>query len=63
MYTRVSRKKDKDKTYQYLQLCEAYRNTEGQPRTRVLMNLGRLDQLDRRKIDAAVGALCQLSWK
>jgi transposase len=57
MYTRISRKKDKDKTYQYLQLCEAYRNTEGQPRTRVLMNFGRLDQLDRKKIDAAVEAL------
>lgn len=57
MYTRVSRKREKAKTYQYLQLCEAYRNKRGQPRTRVVMNLGRLDRLDRRKIDAAVEAL------
>jgi hypothetical protein len=55
MYARVSRKKDK--TYQYLKPCEAYRSTEGQPRTLVLMTLGRLNQLDRRKIDAAMVAL------
>lgn len=61
MYTRVSRKKEKGKTYEYLQLCEAYRNRQGQPRTRTLMNLGRLDQLDRGKIDAAVEALLAYS--
>jgi transposase len=61
MYTRVSRQKDKGKTYEYLQLCEAYRNRQGQPRTRVLMNFGRLDHLDRSKIDAAVEALLAYS--
>jgi len=55
MHTRVSRKKDK--TYQYLKPCEAYRSPEGQPRTLVLTTLGRLNQLDRRKIDAAMEAL------
>jgi len=60
MYTRISRKKDKGRVYEYLQLCESYRNKQGQPRTRTLMNLGRVDQLDRKKIDAAVEAL--LAW-
>ena len=57
MYIRVSRKKEKGRVYEYLQLCESYRNKQGKPRTRTLMNLGRLDQLDREKIDAAVEAL------
>ena len=57
MYVRVSHKKTQGKTYQYLQLCESCRNEEGQPRVRVLVNFGRLDQLDRKRIDSAVQAL------
>lgn len=61
MYMRVSTKRRQGKTYQYLQLCEAYRNEAGQPRTRVLINFGRMDQLDRKKIDTAVEALLAYS--
>lgn len=61
MYMRVSTKRRQGKTYQYLQLCEAYRNEAGQPRTRVLINFGRMDQLDRKMIDTAVEALLAYS--
>ena len=61
MYVRISRKRSKGKVYEYLQLCEAYRNDKGQPRTRVLLNLGRLDKLDRKKIDSIIGVLSQYS--
>ncbi len=61
MFTRISTKREKAKTYQYLQLCQSYRNEKGQPRTRVLINFGRLDQLDQKKIDQAVEALLAYS--
>jgi len=57
MYVRMSHKKTQGKTYQYLQLCESSRNEKGQPRVRVLVNFGRLDQLDRKRIESAVQAL------
>jgi len=57
MYVRLSTKRSQDKTYKYLQLCEAYRNEKGQPRTRVLINFGSVDQLDRKKIDSTINAL------
>jgi hypothetical protein len=57
MYIRLSTKRSKGKTYQYLQLCEAYRNQKGQACTRVLGNFGRIDQLNRKKIDSAINGL------
>ena len=59
MYARVSIKRSQGKTYRYLQLCEAYRNAEGKPRTKVMANFGRIDQLDRKKVDTAINALLQ----
>ncbi len=59
MYVRVSTKQSQGKTYRYLQLCEAYRNHKGQPCTRVLANFGRLEKLDRKKIDTAINGLIQ----
>ena len=61
MYARLSTKIQKGKTYQYLQLCEAYRNKEGKPRNRILANFGRVDSLDKKKIDSAINALLQFS--
>jgi transposase len=57
MYIRLSTKRSKGKIYQYLQLCEAYRNQKGQACTRVVGNFGRIDQLNRKKIDSAINAL------
>lgn len=59
MYVRVSTKQSQGKTYRYLQLCEAYRNHKGQPCTRVLVNFGSLEKLDRKKIDTAINGLIQ----
>lgn len=61
MYVRISKKKSGDKTYEYLQLCESKRNEKGQPRVNILANFGRLDQLDRKKIDSAVESLLVFS--
>lgn len=61
MYARISRKKSGGKTYEYLQLCESRRNAQGQPRVNILVNFGRLDQLDKTKIDSAVEALLAYS--
>ena len=59
MYVRVSTKQSQGKTYRYLQLCQAYRNHKGQPCTRVLVNFGSLEKLDRKKIDTAINGLIQ----
>ena len=40
MFTRLSRSGGRT----YLQLVESYRNEAGQPRQRVIANLGRLDR-------------------
>jgi hypothetical protein len=61
MYARISRKTVKGTTYEYLQLCEAYRDKNGSPRNRILYNFGRIDQLDRKKVDSAINALLKFS--
>ena len=61
MYVRISKKKSGSKIYEYLQLCESRRNENGQPRVNVLANFGRLDQLDRKRIDSAVESLLAFS--
>ena len=57
MYVRLSTKRSEGTTYQYLQLCESFRNDEGEPRTRVVANFGRVDKLDAKKIDQTIAAL------
>ena len=32
--------------YKYVRVCESYRNAEGKPRSKVIENHGRLDQLE-----------------
>jgi transposase len=57
MYIRLSTKRLEEATYQYLQLCESFRNDQGEPRTRVVANFGRVDKLDAKKIDQTISAL------
>jgi hypothetical protein len=53
MFTRITRSGGRA----YLQLVESYRNEAGQPRQRVLANLGRLDQLSDKDLDPLIGGL------
>lgn len=53
MFTRISRSGGRA----YLQLVEAYRNEQGQPRQRVVANLGRLDRLTDKDLDPLIGGL------
>lgn len=53
MFTRITRSGGRA----YLQLVESYRNDTGQPRQRVVANLGRLDQLTDKDLDPLIGGL------
>ncbi len=53
MLTRISRSGGRA----YLQLVESYRNEEGQPRQRVIANLGRLDKLSSKDIAPLIDGL------
>lgn len=53
MYTRLTRSGGRT----YLQIVEAFRNEAGQVRQRVVANLGRLDQLEDRKLDPLINGL------
>jgi transposase len=63
MYIRLSTKRSEGATYQYLQLCESFRNDKGEPRTRVVANFGRVDKLDAKKIDQTISALLKYASK
>lgn len=53
MYARITKTGGR----QYLQLVEAYRNDQGQPRVRVIANLGRLDKLSPERLDPLINGL------
>lgn len=53
MFTRITRSGGRA----YLQLVQSYRNDAGQPRQRVIANLGRLDQLSDSDLDPLIGGL------
>ena len=53
MYTRISRTGGR----QYLQLVESFRNDSGKVRTRVVANLGRLDQITPAQLDPLINGL------
>ena len=55
MFTRITKVKSGDQTYEYLQIVEAYREN-GRPKQRVVANLGRRDRLGDR-IDDLVASL------
>ncbi len=60
MFTRITKVKGGDQTYEYLQIVEAYREN-GRPKQRVVANLGRVDRLGDRIDDlvASLGKHCQ----
>ena len=53
MFTRITRSGGRA----YLQLVESFRNEAGQPRQRVIANLGRLDQLTDKDLDPLINGL------
>jgi hypothetical protein len=53
MYTRITRTGGR----QYLQLVESFRNDHGKVRTRVVANLGRLDQITPERLDPLINGL------
>ncbi len=53
MYTRITKSDGR----QYLQLVESFSNDSGKVRTRVIANLGRLDQITPEKIDPLINGL------
>lgn len=53
MYTRITRTGGR----QYLQLVEPFRNDSGKVRTRVVANLGRLDQITPEQLDPLINGL------
>lgn len=53
MFTRISRSGGRA----YLQLVEAYRNEAGDPRQRMVANLGRVDQLTDKDLQPLIGGL------
>ena len=53
MYTRISKTGGR----QYLQLVESFRNDSGKVRTRVVANLGRLDQITPAQLDPLINGL------
>jgi len=53
MYTRITKTGGR----QYLQLVESFRNDAGKVRTRVVANLGRLDQLTPERLDPLINGL------
>jgi len=53
MYTRITKTGGR----QYLQLVESFRNDSGKVRTRVVANLGRLDQITPQQLDPLINGL------
>ena len=53
MFTRIT----KAGGHQYLQLVESFRNDSGKVRTRVVANLGHLDQIAPKQLDPLINGL------
>ena len=47
----------------YLQIVESYRNEAGKPRHRVVANLGRIDGMEDRHLDALIRGLCRAAGR
>ena len=60
MYVYFSKKRYKDRLYEYVQVCQTVRR-DGKPTRRVLGSLGRRDRLDPRKVDGLIRGLRQLA--
>jgi len=62
MFVREKTAPSGDKTYRYLQLVENER-VDGKVKQKVILSLGRKDQLDRDRVDEVVGALKDYTQK
>ena len=59
MFVRVN----KSGKRRYLQVVEAYRNEAGQPRHRVVANLGRIDGMEGGHLDSLIRGLCRVAGR
>jgi hypothetical protein len=61
MFVRAKRSVQTGRTYEYLQICQAFRQ-DGKPRQKVIATLGRLDSLvSSGELDAVIGGLARFS--
>ncbi|MCB9664131.1 MAG: hypothetical protein H6732_08445 [Alphaproteobacteria bacterium] len=58
---RVARQRSDGSTVRYVQLARSFRDDKGRPRTQIIANLGREDQLDVSAIQAVLVPLAQLA--
>ena len=59
MFVRVN----KSGKRRYLQVVESYRNEAGQPRHRVVANLGRIDDMEDGHLDSLIRGLCRVAGR
>lgn len=59
MFVRISKSGER----RYLQLVESYRNEAGQPRHRVVANLGRIDGMQDGHLDPLIRGLCRVAGR
>jgi transposase len=59
MFLRVNKSGER----RYLQVVESYRNEAGQPRHRVVANLGRIDGMEEGYLDALIRGLCRVAGR
>jgi transposase len=59
MFLRVNKSGER----RYLQVVESYRNEAGQPRHRVVANLGRIDGMEDGHLDALIRGLCRVAGR
>ena len=57
MFIRINKSGER----RYLQVVESYRNDAGQPRHRVVANLGRIDGMQDGHLDALIRGLCRVA--
>lgn len=59
MFVRINKSGER----RYLQVVESYRNEAGQPRHRVVANLGRIDGMEDGHLDALISGLCRVAGR
>ncbi|TDL81410.1 IS1634 family transposase, partial [Meridianimarinicoccus aquatilis] len=59
MFVRINKSGER----RYLQVVESYRNEAGQPRHRVVANLGRIDGMEDGHLDTLIRGLCRVAGR
>ena len=59
MFVRINKSGER----RYQQVVESYRNEAGQPRHRVVANLGRIDGMEDGHLDALICGLCRVAGR